>query len=231
MRFIKVIMEINNRIRTLKVENQILKAKLEANIIGIRNHDDVIHKLRRSMGHLEVQNDELKDKFVKKIENMEQYFNRLIHDLEAELEHFKRSDKAAVHAIDIAAEILTEYYDKVKALEVELSARKEDSESLMKVVDVIRNDTIPNSKVLCMICSIVEDYLDAPEPPIDEDGVLVDQIAKTLHEMFSSMIQKRQMNGSIPSGATDIVTYDKLTDSSKEYLHDQVDKILKLVNQ
>ena len=45
-------------------------------------------------------------------------------------------------------------------LEAELSARKQDSDVLMKVVEVIKADSIPNAQVPCMICGIVDDYLD-----------------------------------------------------------------------
>jgi len=50
---------------------------------------------------------------------------------------------------------------KIVALESKLSACKEDSVVLKKVVDVIKDDTIANIRVPCMICSIVDDYLDA----------------------------------------------------------------------
>jgi len=52
---------------------------------------------------------------------------------------------------------------KIVALESKLSVCKEDSVVLKKVVDVIKDDTIANIRVPCMICSIVDDYLDASE--------------------------------------------------------------------
>jgi DNA polymerase II small subunit/DNA polymerase delta subunit B len=52
-------------------------------------------------------------------------------------------------------------------LEAELSARKEDSEVLIKVADIVRDDTIGCSRALGMIGSLLTDYLGAPEVPKD----------------------------------------------------------------
>ena len=51
-------------------------------------------------------------------------------------------------------------------LEAELSARKQDSEILMKVVKVIEDDSVGNNKAANLIADIVG-YYDAPEGPED----------------------------------------------------------------
>ena len=74
-----------------------------------------------------------------------------VHALEAELV----ISKGVVTAKDI----------HIAGLKAELSARKDDSAVLMEVVEIIKDDTIPNSKVPCVIFNLVKDYLDAPEGP------------------------------------------------------------------
>ena len=57
--------------------------------------------------------------------------------------------------------------DDVQALEAELSARKGDSEVLLKVVDTIRcweSTPIGGLAAVTEIKDIIDDYLDAPEP-------------------------------------------------------------------
>ena len=66
--------------------------------------------------------------------------------------------------------IIDDMHDEIRGLEAELSARKEDSEVLMKVVGVIRIWDAPPSDVdTRKVRALLEDYLDAPEnTPIDE---------------------------------------------------------------
>ena len=59
---------------------------------------------------------------------------------------------------------LRDMYDGLKA---ELSARKQDSEMLIKVADIVRDDTIGCGRSLGMIGSLLTDYLGAPEGPED----------------------------------------------------------------
>lgn len=85
-------------------------------------------------------------------------------------------DKTIGELQDRNAEELYKLYsldnEEIDRLKDELSARKHDSEVLMEVVDIIKDDTIPNSKVPCMIYQLVDAYIDAPEgppeTPIDE---------------------------------------------------------------
>lgn len=83
--------------------------------------------------------------------------------LKAEINELK-SLLAAEHTIvDKITRLRVNEVETLYALKAELSARKVDSAVLMEVVEIIRDDTIPNSKVPCMICNLVDAYLDAPD--------------------------------------------------------------------
>jgi len=56
-----------------------------------------------------------------------------------------------------------EAWGKLEGLEAELSARKEDSEVLMKVVEIINDESVSNSKAAYLVAVAMKDYLDAPE--------------------------------------------------------------------
>ena len=60
-------------------------------------------------------------------------------------------------------------HGEVEGLEAELSARRKDSEVLMKVADIVRDDTIGCSGALGMIGSLLTDYLGPPEGPHIDD--------------------------------------------------------------
>ena len=73
-------------------------------------------------------------------------------------------------------------YDQheIEGLEAELSARKGDSEVLMKVVDVIRrwgDERIPSRSAMNQIAYVTKDYLNAPESPIEEEHGITAKMA------------------------------------------------------
>ena len=60
------------------------------------------------------------------------------------------------------------------ALETKLSARKQDSEVLMKVVEIVnRDDNCPT--IVNQLADLLVDYLDAPEPLIDESSDMFEE--------------------------------------------------------
>ena len=66
--------------------------------------------------------------------------------------------------------------NSIEGLEAELSARKHDSDVLMKVVEIAKTWDRPIFD-LRMIHDIVEDYIDTSEPSIEEDNPLIVKVA------------------------------------------------------
>lgn len=135
---------------------------------------------------------------------------------------------------------IEELLEHVTRLEAELDARREDSKVLARVVTVAKEwecdcyciqgrDILAVNQIgqesMKRIYAFVEEYINVPEVT-PYPAPLREEIAETLHTLFMTMVQKRQLNGTLPSGKTLCVTYDELADSSKEYLRDQADEIL-----
>ena len=100
-------------------------------------------------------------------------------------ENLEKTDREKNVAL-IGFKLMTDdMQEHIESLEAELSARKEDSEVLMKVVEAVRkyDGSYKNGTMnsFARIYSIVVDYLDAPEDPedtpIDEPNEITVKIA------------------------------------------------------
>lgn len=107
--------------------------------------------------------------------------NQHIIGLEAELSSMKHNYEIILQNRRNRCDKLE---DNIKGLEAELSARKGDSEVLMKVVDVIRrwgDERIPSRSAMNQIAYVTKDYLNAPEPPIEEEHCITVNVPTTEH--------------------------------------------------
>ena len=72
----------------------------------------------------------------------------------------------------------------VRGLEAELSARKEDSAMLMKVVEIIKDESVDNNRAAYLISAILADCLDVPEGPPETP---IDDLYTTTFSIFLEM--------------------------------------------
>ena len=156
------------------------------------------------------------------------YGRVIIHRSHPETDEFLVRPVAETDIVHELAEML----EHIEALEAELGARRDDSEVLGQVVIATKewhdNQGRVSWESMRRIYNIVEDYINVPEVT-PYPATIREEIAETLHTLFMTMVQKRQLNGTLPGGKTLCVTYGELADASKEYLRDQADEILKVL--
>ena len=129
-------------------------------------------QLKTEIGEIIDRNSELgdmvdgKDRFIGKLKETIRELNREIdgdhHKISAQNEGIERQNKEIERLgtllsearADVSIKRLREDHKAFGRLEAELSARKEDSETLMKVVKIIEDDSVSNTKAANLIADV-----------------------------------------------------------------------------